>query len=133
VPVLVRCPNPACGKSARVPETSVGRKGTCRYCQSAFVLTPSVDGSPAGTPTAGDSAPASTVPARIGRFQIRNRLGAGAFGSVYRTYDPQLDREVALKVPHPGTLDGPNAVNRPKFLSQVYSRRPGPTVTLRSD
>jgi len=41
---------------------------------------------------------------KIGRFEIRSRLGAGAFGAVYRAYDPVLDREVALKVPHRDTL-----------------------------
>jgi Leucine-rich repeat (LRR) protein len=38
-------------------------------------------------------------PATIGRFAIRGILGAGAFGRVYRAYDPQLGREVAIKVP----------------------------------
>jgi hypothetical protein len=28
------------------------------------------------------------APAAIGHFQVRARLGAGAFGTVYRAYDP---------------------------------------------
>lgn len=35
----------------------------------------------------------------IGRFVIKHVLGEGSFGTVYRAYDPLLDREVALKVP----------------------------------
>jgi serine/threonine protein kinase len=53
----------------------------------------------------------------VGRFEVRQRLGAGAFGGVYRAYDPQLDREVALKVPHPGALDSPGRVER--FLREA--------------
>ena len=43
-------------------------------------------------------------PATLARFQIRNRLGVGAFSAVYRAYDPLLEREVALKLPHPSRL-----------------------------
>lgn len=35
---------------------------------------------------------------RLGRFHLRSELGSGSFGRVYSAYDPQLDREVALKV-----------------------------------
>ena len=40
-------------------------------------------------------------PQRIGRYAIRERLGAGGFATVYVAYDPTLDRLVALKVIHP--------------------------------
>jgi tetratricopeptide (TPR) repeat protein/tRNA A-37 threonylcarbamoyl transferase component Bud32 len=63
------------------------------------------------------SVPASIVPPLIGRFQVRAKLGAGAFGEVYRAHDPQLDREVALKVAKPGTLDSPERVGR--FLREA--------------
>jgi WD40 repeat protein len=57
------------------------------------------------------------LPSSIGRFQVRARVGAGAFGTVYRAYDPQLDREVALKVPLSGTLDDPQQAER--FLREA--------------
>jgi eukaryotic-like serine/threonine-protein kinase len=36
--------------------------------------------------------------ARIGRFFVLGRIGAGGYGEVVRAYDPQLDRKVALKL-----------------------------------
>ena len=120
--VVVRCPNPACGKSSSMAEARLGRQVRCPHCQTRFLLTPTTHGSVRSSPgsrdaTSSDLRSDASLPRRIGRFLIRARLGAGAYGAVYRAYDPQLDREVALKVPHPGTLENPKAVDR--FLREA--------------
>ncbi len=65
----------------------------------------------------GAPAPAVPHPAQLGRFEILEVLGEGAFGTVYRARDPQLDREVALKVPREGVLKTPE--DRERFLREA--------------
>ena len=53
--------------------------------------------------TASSSAIAPQRPPVIevfGRFQLLKRLGSGTYGEVFWAYDPQLDRDVAIKRPH---------------------------------
>ncbi len=119
----------------------IGRTIRCTQCQGTFRADSSDDGPPpAATESATESSspppsktgrasatspvisdekkrPSAEKPKNIGRFEVRARLGAGAFGTVYRAYDPQLDREIALKVPQAGSVESPRQVER--FLREA--------------
>ncbi len=56
-------------------------------------------------------------PRTLGRFELREVVGRGTFGAVYRAYDTGLDRVVAVKVPGPGQLTGDREAAR--FLREA--------------
>jgi serine/threonine protein kinase/formylglycine-generating enzyme required for sulfatase activity len=51
--------------------------------------------------------PGSDMPAAFGRYHVTGRLGKGAFGVVYRGHDPDLRRDVAIKVPRRDRIASP--------------------------
>jgi WD40 repeat protein len=106
---------PAAGERSTTPATAPPTLEDVAREQAARE-TPPLPSPPPSAPPAPPSPPRD-LPERIGRFQVRARLGAGSFGAVYLVYDPQLDREMALKVPQPGTLQNPQALER--FLREA--------------
>jgi serine/threonine protein kinase len=56
---------------------------------------------------------------KIGKFEILDTVGQGAFGTVYKARDTELDRVVAVKVPRAGNLAGPQELDR--FLREARS------------
>jgi tRNA A-37 threonylcarbamoyl transferase component Bud32 len=56
---------------------------------------------------------------KLGKFELIERIGMGAFGTVYKARDSQLGRIVAIKVPRSGSLAGKEDLDR--FMREARS------------
>jgi eukaryotic-like serine/threonine-protein kinase len=90
---------------------------------------PARERSPELTATVGSSVEVA-IPA-VGswsRLELRERLGRGGFGEVYRAWDPQLEREVALKLLDPARAHGPAAASAAVEEGRLLARLRHPNV-----
>jgi serine/threonine protein kinase len=67
-------------------------------------------------PSDDSSAP---LPRRLGKFELREELGLGSFGHVFRAYDTDLGRTVAIKLLRAGRLASREEVDR--FVREARS------------
>jgi serine/threonine protein kinase len=92
------------GDSTEVSHGSYGTPSRAEIAETtSSVMNHRVDESSAGVPQPhvqpiGENQVA--IPQHIGRYQVHRFLGGGGFGRVYLAHDPQLNRYVAIKVPH---------------------------------
>ena len=101
----VRCPH--CATPIALAPDSELKSINCSSCGSSFSL----------TSEAADGRAAQQV-IRVGHFTLVERVGMGAFGSVWKALDTELDRTVAVKMPRHGQLDEQQAQ---AFLKEARS------------
>jgi serine/threonine-protein kinase len=70
----------------------------------------------------------SLVGARLGKYEVRAELGRGGMGTVYRAYDPTLDRPVAVKVLAPHLVWDREFVERFLREAQAAARLKHPNI-----
>jgi WD40 repeat protein/tetratricopeptide (TPR) repeat protein len=102
----IKCPH--CGNRIQLVEPEP-HEVTCHNCGSSFRV------------DARATAPyrPEELPETIGKFEVLEQLGRGAFGAVYKAHDPELERTVALKVPRAGYFGTPEEQER--FLREARS------------
>ncbi|MBA3396255.1 MAG: serine/threonine protein kinase [Deltaproteobacteria bacterium] len=71
----------------------------------------------------------------LGRYVIKDVLGSGGMGVVYRAHDPELGRLVALKVVRPGKGEGTKSESRGRLVreAQAMARVAHPNVIVVHD
>lgn len=66
----------------------------------------------------------------LGRYRVEEQIGAGGMGVVYRAFDTKLQRDLAIKVLAPGTLDNTAARKRFHKEALILSRLNHPSIQI---
>ncbi len=69
-----------------------------------------------------------SLPTHIGRYRIERQLGAGGFGRVYLARDEQLQRAVAVKVPHHHLVARPEEADAYLAEARTVARLDHPNI-----
>ena len=113
--IKVQCPQ--CSLVAAAPDGHAGRHVRCKRCNAKFPLPHGVPTLPVAAGAVGRAPVLPESPVVIDRYEVRELLGSGSFGSVYRALDPRLGRDVALKVLRTEMTSTPQTVER--FLREA--------------
>lgn len=66
---------------------------------------------------------------QIKGYELRERIGTGGFGAVYKAYQSTIGREVAIKIILPGLANQPDFIRRFESEAQLVARLEHPHIT----
>ncbi len=125
---------PYCSVRIKVRDNMVGQIARCPKCREKFEVSSFSSGGDGGDAaavsisetmdgsaikTAGGASKqesSSNEGVALGRFRLQKVLGQGGFGKVYRAWDPQLERMLAIKVP---TFSSNDTKRVQRFLTEA--------------
>jgi serine/threonine protein kinase len=70
----------------------------------------------------------SSTPKRLGKYELVERLGHGGVAEVWKAFDTQLQRFVAIKLLHPDLRDDPNFIQRFQREAQLIASLHHPNI-----
>ena len=130
--LTIRCPS--CHHPTPVAADTALADLACETCGGRFGLVDEADTIVAGAALK-----------TIGHFELEERLGTGAFGSVWKARDKELDRTVAIKIPRQSRMSAPELekffrearaaaqLKHPNIVSVHEVGREGDSVYIVSD
>jgi len=120
--------------SGRFPEVEVARllahAERCPSCSRLLVRSGTLASSEnVPTHVVASPAPLAEIPpeevlprgATVGRYMVLEKLGAGGMGVVYAAYDPELDRKLALKLLHPGSVQVEKSGGQARLMREAQA------------
>src|SRR5262245_747236 len=116
------------------PDHAAGRNASAAQGASDFPAptgpeAPADSVSPAANPATTPQLPSARGPAeQVGRYRVLGEIGRGGMGAVLRSHDPELGRDLALKLMLGECSDRPEAVQRFREEAQVGGQLQHPGV-----
>jgi serine/threonine protein kinase len=75
----------------------------------------------------------SVEPRRLGKYELQERLGHGGIAEVWKAFDPQLQRYVALKILHADLQNDPEFITRFQREARIIASLHHPNIVQLHD
>ncbi len=120
-------------RAAFLEEVCAGDGALRHEVEALLDLPPTVEATPALTSASRMAGTQETlVPSgvRLGVYHVRERIGVGGMGEVYRAQDTRLGREVAIKILPPAVADDPARRARFEREAQLLASLNHPNIAM---
>ena len=121
-----------CAECPELADELMDRIAALRQMDSVLVLAASGDATLSDERPDGDGddsmSPPLGIDPKLGRYRVIRLLGQGGFGRVFLGHDDDLDRPVAIKVPHRERIAHPEDVEAYLAEARILARLDHPNI-----